>query len=81
MSGDEPVEVSDFIDFFQPVTLPYGFADSNLLKKDNDSLLISYKVFTQFVPDSLLSKLFGKNKKLKIYSMGRAGEEGAEDYL
>jgi hypothetical protein len=81
LSGDDPVEVTDFIDFFNPVTLPYQVADTSLLKKDKDSLLISYKVFTQFVPDSLLGKVYGKGVKPKIYSLGKTKVPGAETYL
>ncbi len=79
LSGDEPVEVSDFIEFFPDVALPFQVADSNLLKKENDSLLISYKVFTQFVPDSIVTKFFGKNVSPKIYPMGKAEQD--EKYL
>jgi hypothetical protein len=79
LSGEEPVEVGDFIEFFPEIKLPFFVADSNLLKKENDSLLISYKVFTQFVPDSVTTKIFGKNVKPKIYPMGKAG--GTEQYL
>src|SRR6185503_13844343 len=67
LSGEDPVEVGDFIDFFPDVKLPFMVADSNLLKKENDSLLISYKVFSQFVPDSVTTKIFGKNGRPKIY--------------
>lgn len=81
LSGEEPVEVSDFIDFFQPVKLPFQFADTSLQKKDKDSLLISYKVFTQFVPDSLLGKVYGKGVKPKIYSLGKAEVPKGETYL
>ena len=66
LSGEDPVEVSDFIQFFPDVKLPFQVADSNLLKKENDSLLISYKVFSQFVPDSITTSIFGKNVKPKI---------------
>lgn len=72
LSGDDPVEASDFISFFPEVELPYQFADTSLLAKEKDSLLISYKVFTQFVPDSITGKVFGKGVKPKIYPMGRA---------
>ena len=79
LAGDEPVEVGDFIEFFPDVSLPFQVADSNLLKKENDSLLISYKVFTQFVPDSITLNIFGKNAKPKIYPMGKTGKN--EKYL
>ncbi len=81
LSGEDPVEVSDFIEFFQPIRLSYQLSDTALAKKDKDSLLISYKVFTQFVPDSILSKVYGKNTKPKIYALGRAEVPKAETYL
>ena len=80
LSGDEPVEVGDFINFFQSAELPLQFSDSVLQKKEKDSLLISYKVFTQFVPDSILSKAFGKGTKYKIYPIGKVSG-GSETYL
>src|SRR5688572_7091709 len=79
LSGDEQVAVGDFIEFFPDVKLPFQVADSNLLSNENDSLLISYKVFTQFVPDSILTKIFGKNVTPKIYPMGKTEQD--EKYL
>src|ERR1044071_9938476 len=79
--GEPPVEIGDFIEFFQPATLPYSIGDSSLQKKEKDSLLISYKVFTQFVPDSVLNKVFGKTAKLKIYPMARVKGPNSENYL
>lgn len=74
MTGDDPVETGDFISFFQPLKLPYYYADSTLqkTKKENDSLLISYKVFTQIIPDSVITKVYGKGARPKIYAMGRS---------
>jgi hypothetical protein len=81
LSGEEPVEVGDFIEFFPPKNLPYSFSDTILQKKEKDSLLISYKVFTQFIPDSLLVRVFGKNVRPKIYPMGKIEVPKAETYL
>ncbi len=81
LSGDEPVAVADFIDFFQPLELSYQAGDTLLDKKEKDSLLISYKIFTQFVPDTVLSKVFGKGTKPKIYALGKARVPKAETYL
>jgi len=79
LSGDEPVEIEDFIEFFPDTKLPFQVADSTLLKKEKDSLLISYKVFTQFVPDSILSQFLGKAVKPKIYPLAK--NKGDETYL
>lgn len=81
LSGDDPVEISDFIDFFPVRNVPYQFGDTTLNKKEKDSLLISYKIFTQFVPDSFLHKVFGKGVKPKIYPMGKINVSSAENYL
>lgn len=75
LSGEDQVAYSDFVDFFPSVKLPYQFEDKTLLKKDNDSLLISYKVFTQFIPDSVITKAWGKGVKPKIYPMAKAVKE------
>ena len=81
LSGEEPVEVSDFIEFFQPVNLSYQVSDTVLLRKEKDSLLISYKIFTQFVPDSILGKVYGKGVMPKIYALGKAEVPNAETYI
>jgi len=79
LTGDEPVEVTDFIEFFPEAKLPIVVADTTLSKKVSDSSLISYSVFTQFVPDSVLKKDFKVNPKL--YPIGRVKEKGRETYL
>src|SRR5688572_21506691 len=81
LSGDEPVQVEDFIASFSLAKPPYEVSDSNLLKKDMDSLLISYPVFTQFVPDTILALYFGKNAKPKIYPLKRVEGDNQETYL
>ena len=50
MSGEDPVEVDDFLAFFQELKPTYQMEDSFLLRDDVDSLRFSMKVFTQFVP-------------------------------
>jgi hypothetical protein len=81
LSGEEPVDVSDFINFFPSRNAPYLIGDTTLNKREKDSMLISYKVFTQFVPDSFTQKAFGKGVKLKIYPMVRIKGSDDENYL
>jgi hypothetical protein len=79
LSGEELVDIKDFIASFQPVDLPYQIADTSVSKKRADTSVISYKVFTHLVPDTVLSKVFGKEERPRIYPMGRveAPEQGA----
>ncbi len=83
LTGEEPVEVGDFIGSFQKLNLPFQYGDTSFLhiKKENDSFLINSKIFSQFVPDSILQSLFGKHSKPKIYSIGKVETKGAETYL
>ncbi|MGZ5246976.1 MAG: hypothetical protein ACXWV5_08065 [Flavitalea sp.] len=77
----ETIGISDFIEFFPEVGLPFTVHDTTLDRKVGDSLLIGNKVFRQFVPDSVLDKEFGKTVKPKIYPLGRFTEKGKETYL
>jgi hypothetical protein len=51
------------------------------MRKETDSSLIGYKIFTQFVPDTVLSRQFGTDTKLKIYPLGRVAIKKFETYL
>lgn len=77
----EITKVNDFMALFEPVELPFSFADSSLVKKKTDSLQIPYKVFTLFVPDSFVHKTFGKNVKPVFYPMGSVPVKGEGSYL
>lgn len=72
---------SDFIDFFQEKKLPFQFTGADLDKKDPDSLRISYKVFSQFVPDSSISRIIGKGTKIKFFPIGKVTPSKEEEYL
>jgi hypothetical protein len=80
LSGTDEVEVSDFIESFELIKPPYEVRDTSLNRKEKDSLLISNKIFSQFVPDSVITRMFGKNTKPKIYSGKRVSLEN-ETYL
>ena len=80
LTGEEPVEVEDFINSFPQAELPIIIADTTLAKKKSDSALIPNKVFTLFVPDSVIRNDFGKTIP-RIYALGRAREKKMETYL
>ena len=80
LSGTDEVGVSDFIESFELINPPYEVNDTALNKKEKDSLLVANKIFSQFVPDSVLTKVFGKNAKPKIY-LGKRINEKEESYL
>ena len=80
LQDDEGIDVVDFIESFPELTLPVKLTDSGLFKKLDDSSIIGQKVFAQFIPDSILSKDFGKATPV-LYAIGRAEEKGRETYL
>ena len=81
LSGEEPVTVEDFIGFFQEISLPYNIADTQINKKLPDSLLISQKIFKQFIPDSVLSKDYGQKVFPKLYALGKITDKDKETYV
>ena len=81
LSGDDPIEITDFIDFFPNKDVPYQFGDSSLSKKETDSLLIGANVFAQFIPDSFMYKISGKEVKPKISPIGKVTGPDGENYL
>lgn len=80
LAGDKPVKAKDFLSAFPAMSLPYSAADTNI-QKIADTTLISRAVFTQFIPDSALSKFVAANAKaLKINPVGSITKE-EEQYL
>jgi len=78
-SGDAPVKVNDFIAAFHVIQPPYTAADTNI-KKLADTISIGTKVMAQFIPDSVINAIIGKEKKISINPVGRI-EKDKETYL
>jgi len=81
LTDDDVVEVESFIDFFPDVNLPFQMSDTLINRKPTDTSTIGYKIFTQFVPDSLLTSQFGKKTKPLIYPLGKSVAKEYETYL
>src|SRR4028118_1598604 len=73
LEDNDTVDITDFVEFFPEVKLPFQVTDSMLLKKETDSSTIGSKIFSQFVPDSILSNQFGPAAKPQLYPLGRIG--------
>lgn len=80
MAGEDEVNMQEFVDFFPDVTIPFVYADTSLLAKTHDSLLISPEIFNQFTPDSILKASFGE-EKMKLYAIGKFSEKDGPVYL
>jgi hypothetical protein len=79
--NDEKVNVSDFLEFFQPLKLPYGVTDTILRRKEPDAAVINYSLFTRLIPDTILLHVFGKTAHPHLYAIGKIRAPDAESYL
>ena len=78
---DDKVNISDFLEYFQPLKLPYSVTDTILRRKEPETAVINYSLFTRLVPDSILLHLFGKTAHPHLYAIGRIRVPDAESYL
>ncbi|HYF29845.1 MAG TPA: hypothetical protein VD993_01885 [Chitinophagaceae bacterium] len=82
LADDQEVTAEEFIDFFPEIKLPFNLTDTAaLFRRNNDSTLIGYKIFTQMVRDSVLARQFGSKARPRIYPIGRVPVKKGETYL
>src|SRR5882757_3511342 len=79
--NDEKVNISDFLEFFQPMKLPYQVTDTILKRKEPEASVINGKLFSRFIPDSIISRLFGKEQHPHFYAIGKITVPDAEKYV
>jgi len=80
MKGDETIEATDFVAFFDDLRLPLTLSDSVFKKKPNDTAQIELAVFKQFISDTIFKKEFGKEQP-KLFAVGKFANEKEETYL
>ncbi|MBY0480378.1 MAG: hypothetical protein K2Q21_03395 [Chitinophagaceae bacterium] len=78
-SGATPLKAKDFLSVFPIINNTFFAADSNFLKL-SDSTRIGLKAITQFIPDSVIANLVGKEKNPAFYPVGKIVKE-KETYL
>jgi len=79
-NDDGELSVSEFIDYVQPLPLPYAMTDTILRRKEPDAASINYKLFTRLIPDSLLVRYFGATRP-RLYAIGKIKAPKAETYV
>lgn len=75
------MDVHEVVEFFQPLKLPYEVTDTVLRRKDPDASVINYKIFTRLVPDTVLTRYFGKEARPRLYAIGKVNVPNHETYL
>src|SRR5687767_12892652 len=81
LADEDEVEIEGFIEFFPDVALPFQMTDSLITARPTDSATIGYKIFTQFIPDSIIRNQFGEKAKPMIYPVGKTVVDDYETYL
>ena len=81
VENDDDVDIAGFIGFFQPLRLPYQVTDTVFSRKDPEASAIHLRIFTRLVPDSAVTKYFGKDGKPRLYAIGKVKVPKAETYL
>jgi hypothetical protein len=81
LADDEDLNVHEFVGYFQPIKLPCQFSDTSLVRHPGDSVEIGHQTFLRFIPDSVLSRQFGKMGRPKLFPIGKAGNRKAETYI
>jgi hypothetical protein len=72
--------LAGFSSHFAAKSLPYQLADTSLLKnKDTTTLAASY--ITSLVPDTTISKIFGKTKGVKFTPLAKVAAKEKEAYF
>jgi hypothetical protein len=79
--NDETVDINDFVEFFQPLKLPFQVTDTLLRRKEAEASAINHKIFTRLVPDSVLTRYFGTAVKPRIFAVGKVQVPKNETYL
>jgi hypothetical protein len=79
--NDEQVDIPDFLEFFQPLKLPYHVTDTIFRHKEADTAVINNKLFTRLVPDTVLTRWFGKDGHPHLYAIGKIKVPRQETYL
>lgn len=80
-NDDGALSVTGFIDYFQPLPLPYAVTDTILRRKEPEAASINYKLFTRLLPDSLLTRYFGSGVRPRLYAIGKIKVPKAETYV
>src|ERR1700754_662462 len=79
--NDEKVDIPEFLEFFQPLTLPWQVTDTIFRRKEAEATVINNGLFTRLVPDTVITRWFGKEARPRLYAVGKVKVPKQETYL
>jgi hypothetical protein len=81
LAGNEKVVSSDFFKAFSDLKLPFSIVDTAIKAVKADTTNISYDIFSQFVPDTVITNVFGNDKITALHSVGKREVKDKETYV
>src|SRR6202012_6305746 len=60
---------------------PYQVTDTIFRRKESEATVINSRLFTRLVPDSIVTRWFGKDNKPRFYAVGKIRVPKEETYL
>lgn len=79
--NDEEVDIPGFLELIPPLTLPYQVTDTVFRHKEPETAIVNAKLFTRLIPDTILTRWFGKEGKPRLYAIGKVKVPKQETYL
>ncbi|PWT76324.1 MAG: hypothetical protein C5B59_06810 [Bacteroidetes bacterium] len=79
-TGEEVMDVHEFMKLFHTVSLPYQFSDTIFRHHATDSPL-TFRTILQMLPDTVFSAQFGKTGRPKLYTIAKVPVKKSETYL
>lgn len=79
-ANEEGFTYSEFSEAFKTASLPFQVSDT-LLLNNKDTATIKAKAFSDFIPDSVKRKIFGKGAKVKYVPLWKVEVPKAERYF
>ncbi|SDC13585.1 hypothetical protein SAMN04487894_101417 [Niabella drilacis] len=81
MTGDDTVNIEEFMEAYPALALPFTYGDTSFPARENDSLRIAPEILHQFIPDSVTLKVFGAASHPNYYPVGTVAAGHGEFYL
>ena len=79
--NDEEVGIPEFLELVSPLKLPYQVTDTIFRHKEPAAAVINNKLFSRLIPDSVLTRWFGKDAHPHLYAVGKIKVPKQETYL
>ena len=79
--NDEEVGIPEFLELVPSLKLPYQVTDTIFRHKEPATAVINTRLFTRLIPDTVLTRWFGKGANPRLFAVGKVKVPRQETYL